>query len=155
MSDRWRAYDLVCTVGNRSRGRCDDGHGDPIPPRASPNSQLLPLRSALQTYSPASHGMLDVLPLAPGVAWHPGYRQGIPRIAYWCRSVSATALKLRSEATSLPGELPAAVLKRLDAEGISTCEQWLTLGATRSQIFGITRAKVAQIDAAVARTLRT
>jgi hypothetical protein len=50
--------------------------------------------------------------------------------------------------TSLQG-LPAALLERLAAHGITTAEQWLALGAKRRRIFGITRKMCEQIDAAV------
>ena len=69
--------------------------------------------------------------------------------------MSAAAHKLRTEATPLPAEFPAAALERLADHGVTTCEQWLALGSRRSQIFSVTRAMVAQIDAAVARALRT
>jgi hypothetical protein len=136
-------------------GRSNERLGHTVPSPASSDSELLELRMPLQTARRAPTALLELQPLAPGVAWHPGCRQGIPRVAYWCRSVSAAAHKLRTEATPLPEELPAAVLQRLVAEGITTCEQWLTLRHRRREIFGITRAKVAQIDAAVTEAVRT
>lgn len=47
----------------------------------------------------------------------------------------------------LPIEIPRPLIERLRAEGISTLEAWVALGRRRLQIFGVTRAAVAQIDA--------
>jgi hypothetical protein len=47
--------------------------------------------------------------------------------------------------------LPGVVGERLRRESIFTADQWLALGRRRFQIFGITRAMVSQIDAAVQR----
>jgi len=47
----------------------------------------------------------------------------------------------------LPLELPRPLIERLRAEGVGTLEAWVALGRRRLQIFGVTRAAVAQIDA--------
>jgi len=47
----------------------------------------------------------------------------------------------------LPIEIPHPLIERLRAEGIGTLEAWVALGRRRLQIFGVTRAAVAQIDA--------
>lgn len=39
------------------------------------------------------------------------------------------------------------LIERLRAEGIATLEAWVALGRRRRQIFGVTRAAVAQLDA--------
>jgi hypothetical protein len=59
------------------------------------------------------------------------------------------ALKPRTEATPLPEELPAAVLQRLAAEGITTVAQWRALGRRRREIFGLTARMVARVEAAM------
>jgi hypothetical protein len=48
---------------------------------------------------------------------------------------------------ALPSELPLSLIERLRAEGIATLEAWVALGRRRRQIFGITSAAVAQLDA--------
>lgn len=48
---------------------------------------------------------------------------------------------------ALPSELPLPLLERLRAEGVATLEAWVALGRRRRQIFGVTSAAVAQIDA--------
>jgi hypothetical protein len=48
---------------------------------------------------------------------------------------------------ALPPELPLSLIERLRAEGIATLEAWVALGRRRRQIFGVTRAAVAQLDA--------
>jgi hypothetical protein len=56
-------------------------------------------------------------------------------------------------ATALPAELPPRLIDLLHAEGISTLEAWQALGRRRRQIFGVTRAAVAQLDALVKASL--
>ncbi len=52
---------------------------------------------------------------------------------------------------SIPQDaLPAHVIERLRAEGISSLDQWRVLGPRRLQIFGITKAMVVRIDALAA-----
>jgi hypothetical protein len=48
---------------------------------------------------------------------------------------------------ALPPELPLSLIERLRAEGVATLEAWVALGRRRRQIFGVTRAAVAQLDA--------
>jgi hypothetical protein len=48
---------------------------------------------------------------------------------------------------ALPAELPLSLIERLRAEGVATLEAWVALGRRRRQIFGITSAAVAQLDA--------
>jgi hypothetical protein len=48
---------------------------------------------------------------------------------------------------ALPPELPLTLIERLRAEGVATLEAWVALGRRRRQIFGITSAAVAQLDA--------
>lgn len=48
---------------------------------------------------------------------------------------------------ALPNELPLPLIERLRAEGVATLEAWVALGRRRRQIFGVTRAAVAQLDA--------
>jgi hypothetical protein len=48
---------------------------------------------------------------------------------------------------ALPAELPQPLIERLHAEGVATLEAWVALGRRRRQIFGVTRAAVAQLDA--------
>jgi hypothetical protein len=48
---------------------------------------------------------------------------------------------------ALPSELPLPLLERLRAEGVATLEAWVALGRRRRQIFGVTSAAVAQLDA--------
>jgi len=50
-------------------------------------------------------------------------------------------------ATALPSELPLTLIERLRAEGVETLESWVALGRRRREIFGVTRAVVAQLDA--------
>jgi hypothetical protein len=68
--------------------------------------------------------------------------------------MSAAARKLQAEALPLPADLPAAVLQRVAAHGVTTCDQWQALGRRRHRLFGITRRMVAEIDAAIAKALR-
>ena len=56
---------------------------------------------------------------------------------------------------ALPAELPLPLLERLRAEGIATLEAWVALGRRRRQIFGVTRAAVAQLDELAKATLRS
>jgi hypothetical protein len=51
-------------------------------------------------------------------------------------------------------ELPAALLQRLAAHGITTCEAWRAIGAKRRMIWGVTRRASEQVDAAVAALLK-
>lgn len=62
------------------------------------------------------------------------------------------AAVVKSTQTPLP-ELPTAILGRLKAERILTCEDWQALGLERGRIFGITRRMRKVIDAAVADAL--
>jgi hypothetical protein len=55
----------------------------------------------------------------------------------------------------LPDELPRPLIERLRAEGVATLEAWVALGRRRLQIFGVTRAAVAQIDALAKAALRS
>jgi hypothetical protein len=55
---------------------------------------------------------------------------------------------------ALPADLPLPLLERLRAEGIATLEAWVALGRRRRQIFGVTRAAVAQLDALAKAALR-
>jgi hypothetical protein len=55
--------------------------------------------------------------------------------------------KLRVMATALPEDLPVRLIELLRAEGVATIEGWKALGRRRRQIFGVTRAAVAQLDA--------
>ena len=55
---------------------------------------------------------------------------------------------------ALPAELPVVVVERLRAEGVATLEAWLALGRRRRQIFGVTRAAVAQLDALAKAALK-
>lgn len=48
---------------------------------------------------------------------------------------------------ALPSELPLSLIERLRAEGVATLEAWVALGRRRRQIFGVTGAAVAQLDA--------
>ena len=57
-------------------------------------------------------------------------------------------------ATALPAELPLRLIELLRAEGIATLEAWVALGRRRRQIFGVTRAAVAQLDALAKQMLR-
>ena len=63
---------------------------------------------------------------------------------------------LPAEVDALVGRGPeiAAVLERLRAEGIATLEAWVAVGRRRRQIFGVTRAAVAQLDALAKAALR-
>jgi hypothetical protein len=54
-------------------------------------------------------------------------------------------------ARSLPrrvawADLPPAIATRLAAEGVTSLADWRALGRRRLQIFGVTRAMVAQLD---------
>jgi ParB-like chromosome segregation protein Spo0J len=57
--------------------------------------------------------------------------------------------------TALPSELPLSLVERLQAEGIATLEAWVALGRRRRQIFGVTRAAVAQLDALAKAALKS
>lgn len=48
---------------------------------------------------------------------------------------------------ALPADLPLPLIERLQSEGIATLEAWVALGRRRRQIFGVTSAAVAQLDA--------
>ena len=50
-------------------------------------------------------------------------------------------------ATALPADLPTRLIELLRAQGVATIEAWVALGRRRRQIFGVTRAVVAQLDA--------
>jgi hypothetical protein len=56
-------------------------------------------------------------------------------------------------ATALPAELPLRLIELLRAQGVATLESWVALGRRRRQIFGVTRAAVAQLDALAKATL--
>jgi hypothetical protein len=56
---------------------------------------------------------------------------------------------------ALPAELPPPLHERLRAEGVATLEAWVALGRRRLQIFGVTRAAVAQLDALAKAALRS
>jgi hypothetical protein len=62
--------------------------------------------------------------------------------------------KLRVMATVLPADLPLRLIELLRAEGVATLEGWVALGRRRRQIFGVTRAAVAQLDALAKTTSR-
>jgi len=49
-------------------------------------------------------------------------------------------------ATALPADLPPRLIELLRSEGVATLEAWVALGRRRRQIFGVTRAAVAQLD---------
>jgi hypothetical protein len=59
--------------------------------------------------------------------------------------MSAAAGHPQPKALPLP-DLPAPILQRLAAHGITTAEHWVTLGRRRLLIFGVTRSMAAQID---------
>ena len=48
---------------------------------------------------------------------------------------------------ALPADIPLPLIERLRAEGVATLEAWVALGRRRREIFGVTRAAVAQLDA--------
>jgi hypothetical protein len=54
----------------------------------------------------------------------------------------------------LPSELPLSLIERLRAEGVATLEAWVALGRRRRQIFGVTSAAVAQLDACAKAALK-
>lgn len=56
---------------------------------------------------------------------------------------------------ALPADLPHPLLERLRAEGVATLEAWVALGRRRREIFGVTRAAVAQLDALAKSALRS
>jgi len=56
---------------------------------------------------------------------------------------------------TLPTELPPPLIERLRSEGVVTLEAWVALGRRRKQIFGVTRAAVAQLDALAKTALRS
>jgi hypothetical protein len=56
---------------------------------------------------------------------------------------------------ALPIELPTTLIERLRAEGVATLEEWVALGRRRLQIFGVTRAAVAQLDALARAALKS
>jgi hypothetical protein len=62
--------------------------------------------------------------------------------------------KLHIMATALPADLPLRLIELLRAEGVATLEGWVALGRRRRQIFGVTRAAVAQLDALAKETPR-
>jgi hypothetical protein len=62
--------------------------------------------------------------------------------------------KLYVMATVLPPVLPLRLIERLRAEGVATLEEWVALGRRRRQIFGVTRAAVAQLDALAKESAR-
>lgn len=55
---------------------------------------------------------------------------------------------------ALPAELPLPLVERLRTEGVATLEAWVALGRRRRQIFGVTRAAVAQLDALAKAALK-
>jgi hypothetical protein len=55
---------------------------------------------------------------------------------------------------ALPTDLPLPLIERLRAEGVATLEAWVALGRRRRQIFGVTRAAVAQLDSLAKAALR-
>jgi hypothetical protein len=57
-------------------------------------------------------------------------------------------------ATALPEDLPLRLIELLRAQGVATLEGWVALGRRRRQIFGVTRATVAQLDALAKDTSR-
>lgn len=57
-------------------------------------------------------------------------------------------------ATELPTELPSRLIELLRARGVATLEEWTALGRRRREIFGVTRATVAQLDALAKVTSR-
>jgi len=57
-------------------------------------------------------------------------------------------------AIALPAELPPALVERLRKQGIATLEEWVALGRRRRQIFGVTRAAIAQLDALAKAALK-
>jgi hypothetical protein len=62
--------------------------------------------------------------------------------------------KLYVMSTALPADLPLRLIELLRAEGVATIEAWTALGRRRRQIFGVTRAAVAQLDALAKKTAR-
>ncbi len=56
-------------------------------------------------------------------------------------------------ATALPADLPSRLIELLRAEGVATLESWVALGRRRRQIFGVTRAAVAQLDSLAKQSL--
>jgi hypothetical protein len=54
----------------------------------------------------------------------------------------------------IPSALSERIRQRLEREGIRSCAQWQALGRRRLQIFGLTSARVREIDVAVAQALR-
>ena len=57
-------------------------------------------------------------------------------------------------ATALPTDLPSRLIELLRARGVATLEEWAALGRRRREIFGVTRATVAQLDALAKETSR-
>jgi hypothetical protein len=55
--------------------------------------------------------------------------------------------------TPLPVSLPVAIVDRLRTNGLTSCQEWLALGAKRGQLFGITKKIRKQIDRAVAAAI--
>ena len=55
----------------------------------------------------------------------------------------------------LPSELPLPLTERLRAQGVATLEAWVALGRRRKEIFGVTRAAVAQLDALAKTALKS
>ena len=62
--------------------------------------------------------------------------------------------KLHVMTTALPAELPPRLIELLRAEGVATLEEWVALGRRRRQIFGVTKAAVAQLDVLAKKTSR-
>jgi hypothetical protein len=67
----------------------------------------------------------------------------------------AALRKLAGMSHALPADLPIPLIERLRAEGVATLEEWVALGRRRRQIFGVTRAVVAQLDALAKAALRS
>jgi hypothetical protein len=54
----------------------------------------------------------------------------------------------------LPTTLPAVILERLRSYNLTSCQEWIALGAKRGRLFGITKKARKQIDRAVAEVLK-
>jgi hypothetical protein len=63
-----------------------------------------------------------------------------------------SAPKQRSSA--IPSSVPAVLRDRLARENVRTVGQWQALGPRRLKIFGLTKAHVREIDAAVRAALK-
>jgi len=68
--------------------------------------------------------------------------------------IRAALRKIVGMSHALPADLPMPMIERLRAEGVATLEEWVALGRRRRQIFGVTRAAVAQLDALAKAALR-